>query len=206
MYFGANFETTVDGSQASIKLESGFPFAGDVKILTQCEKEFEMALRIPTWTHGKYKSSVEGREELKYLYVQVPAGSSEINLDFPMSPQFIYAHPRTRKDEVAIVRGPLVYCAESPDNEFELEATYISDSASISESIQQELAGFENVPVLEVPCKIKEGFDDLDADLYSTIKPSWKNGRKVKLIPYFLRGNRGGSGAMRVWLGSMASS
>ncbi len=193
----------MDGAQASIKLESGFPFAGDVKLTTNCDKQFDMALRIPGWAGGSYKSSVQGSEKDGYLYLQVPSGSTVIELQFSMEAQFVYAHPHIRKDQVAIIRGPLVYCAESDDNDFELETTYVSTSDPISESMQTELAGFKNVPVLEIQCKVKQGFKEQDAELYSTKPPSWEDGHKVKLIPYFLRDNRGGAGGMRVWLGRL---
>ena len=195
----------MDGAQASIKLESGFPFAGDVKITTNCNQQFDLALRIPGWTSGAYKCSAQGNEKDGYLYLQVPSGSMVIELQFPMEAKFVYAHPHTRKDQVAIVRGPLVYCAESDDNNFELETTYVSSSDAISESLQTNLAGIKDVPVLETRCKVKHGFEDQDAELYSTKPPSWEDGHKVKLIPYFLRDNRGGAGGMRVWLGRLSS-
>lgn len=206
LYFGANCSTTIDGSTVSIELTSGFPYAGDVNMRTTSEKPFELALRIPGWARGKYTSSMEGREEAGYLYIQVPAGSSELKLDFNIESQFIFAHPRTRKDEVAIVRGPLVYCAESVDNELDLEATYISPSAQITESVRPELASYSDVPVLEVPCKVKKDWSRGDAQaggegLYSSQPPTYEEGPKVTLVPYFLRNNRGGDGAMRVWLG-----
>ena len=205
LYFGADFTTKISGADASIKVESGFPFSGNIKISTSFEKSFELALRIPGWSRGNYKASAEGREKDGYLYVKVPSGSFEMDLDFPMEPRFMYAHPRTRKDEVAIVRGPLVYCAESPDNDFDLEAAYVSDQSKISESVQSELASVRDVPVLEVPCKVKKGLDDWSAELYSTQPPQWEDGHTLKFVPYFLRGNRGGSGAMRVWMGRSLS-
>lgn len=204
LYLGANLSTTIEGAKTFIRLESGFPYAGNVKVSTESEKPFELALRIPGWSSKKYTSSIEGQEKDGYLYIQVPSGSSEITLHYPMETRFMFAHPQTRKDEVAIVRGPLVYCAESVDNAFDLEATYISDRASISESSEPEIAGFKDVPVLEIPCKVKKSTQDLDAGLYSTKPPEIEDGQKLKLIPYFVRDNRGGDGAMRVWLGRLS--
>lgn len=201
LYFGADFSTKIDGADATIKIESGFPYAGNVKVTTQCDKSFELALRIPGWTNGKYNLSTEWKEKDGYLYIPIQAGSSQIDLDFHMESRFIFAHPSTRKDEISIVRGPLVYCAESVDNDFDLDATYISETASIKEVVRPELAGFKGVPVLEVPCRIKKSTAEFENGLYSSRPPALEDGHKAVLIPYFARDNRGGDGAMRVWLG-----
>jgi DUF1680 family protein len=178
-------------------METNLPWEGSVKLSVKCHNQVEIAIRIPSWAAEGYKSSVQGEVKNGYLYIST--GSSEIDLFFPTEPKFAYAHPHTRKDEVAVTRGPLVYCAESPDNDFNLETTYV-ETNSIKEIRKSDIAGVKAVPILELEARVKSGYDS-DNALYCMDKPKWEPGQKrVTLLPFFLRMNRGGNGAMRVWL------
>ena len=207
LYHGATLTTALEDDKASevtVKVEGNVPWEGSVKISTQSKRSrpFTLALRIPEWARDGYSCSLQGKEENGYVYVFVESDST-IQLELPMSPKVVHAHPRTRKDDIAIVRGPLVYCAEGCDNDFELETTYVIPSkATVTEASRTEIAGIKSVPVLEIEGHVKAGWnDDGSKDLYSQSTAGWEEDvKKVKLIPYFLRENRGGNGSMRVWL------
>lgn len=166
----------------------------------QCARPLKLALRVPGWARQSYSSTKQGAESDGYLWLEIEESMS-FDLKFPMKPHFVFAHPHTRKDQLAVVQGPLVYCAESVDNDFELEATFIEQSTAILERQKTDVAGVKDVPLLEVDCVVKEGFGDHTSALYSPAPTSWKQGMRLKLIPYFLRENRGGAGGMRVWFG-----
>ncbi|KAG8407207.1 hypothetical protein J3458_020697 [Metarhizium acridum] len=114
----------VDGHQVQVTMETPLPWEGTVKITVDCQKEVELAIRIPDWAATGYTTSAKGHVREGYFYVSV-VSSSEIQLSFPTQPKMVYAHPGTRKDEIAVTRGPIVYCAESPDNDVDLETTYV---------------------------------------------------------------------------------
>lgn len=132
-----------------------------------------------------------------------------IQLELPMQPMAVFAHPKARKDQVAFIRGPFVYCAESVDNDaFSLEAAFVSPKAEIREkkATGSDVASIKDVPILVLDCDIQRGFGQVDegypTSLYTATPPEWDRGtRQLTLIPYFLRENRGGDGAMRVWFG-----
>ena len=60
--------------------------------------------------------------------------------------------------------------------------------------------------MLELPGKVKKMVSNPETELYSTEQPQWEpEEKRVTLLPFFLRMNRGGDGAMRVWLKKLAS-
>lgn len=195
LFVGSVLKTVVDGHRVQVTMETLLPWEGTVRISVDCQKDVELAIRIPDWAATGYTTSAKGHVREGYFYVSV-VSSSEIRFSFPTQPKMVYAHPSTRKDEVAVTRGPLVYCAESPDNNFDLETTYV-DVTSLREVGELDIDGWKGVPMLELDARVKSKIDDT---LYSWDDSGLTAERKtLKLIPFFLRMNRGGSGAMRVW-------
>ena len=190
----------MNGEDVTIDMESCIPWAENVKIKTQNKNPLRLALRIPDWAGNDYKSSANGDVSDGYLYLDLPS-STTIELRFPKRPKFVYPHPLTRKDEIAIARGPLVYCAENPDNDFSLDAAYVSPSSQIREVGTMAIEGVKDVPILEVDALVRTVVGGAGKELYSMEAPEYQEEVKsLRLIPYFLRENRGGNGEMRVWL------
>ena len=103
------------------------------------------------------------------------------------------------------MRGPLVYCAESVDNDFSLADTVIDLSSATTEEEKEriQILGMPDVPVLGVGAAVRAFDDEGDkAPLYAEKDPEEGRGRRqvrLRLVPYFARENRGGKGEMRVW-------
>lgn len=180
-----------------------------MSIKVECAKPLPLAVRIPQWTQGRYNlAGTEGKVKDGYLHIEhTPSSTSPettVQLDLPMHPTAIFPAPKARKHDIAFQRGPFIYCAESVDNTSvsSLDSVVISDEAEIRESVVKDLAGgAPNVPVLDVQCSVKKDWEEDDESLYCASKPEWETGKTLRLIPYFLRENRGGDGGMRVWFG-----
>lgn len=207
LYLTSNFNINLSRGKVTLAVESDMPWDGSIKISVQSDLDvkFRLALRIPDWACDEYTTSIPGYERNGYLFVNIES-NSQVELNLPLHPKTMYAHPRLRKDDMAVSRGPLIYCAESPDNEFDIERIYVKGS-SLAEIERQTIAGWENVPLLQLEGQLRQDCSDTVGDtiggLYTTQKPRWEDRiRQVKLIPYFLRNNRAGNGAMRVWLRS----
>lgn len=160
-----------------------------------------LAIRIPSWAAKSFTCHARGEVLDGYLHVDIQS-STTLTLELPMAPRVVYSHPALRKDEVAIMRGPLVYCAESVDNDVDLERTYVYTSG-VGEVKEIQIAGIRNVPLLQLQGKVRNGagFGQGGEGLYGEQRPGWEEGeRDLLLVPYFLRMNRGGLGGMRVWL------
>ena len=190
-------ELKMPGTDISVSMTTNMPWSGQVSIRVQGNVS-SLALRIPSWAHD-YSLSYPAAGELKdgYLHIPMSAPGKEVKLTLPMSLRKVYAHPNMGKDELCIMRGPLVYCIEDADN----KDTDIDTLALLDGDLQEEppstIAAVKDV----VPIITKgKQLQALGTSLYPA--QPWKyekETRPVRAIPYFLRSNRGGNGAMRVW-------
>jgi DUF1680 family protein len=175
-----------------ITQKSNLPWSGDVEIKVQGTTA--LALRIPSWAND-YKCSVSGEVRNGYLYL--PASKdAEITLTFAMKPRKVFANPKTGKNEVCIMRGPLVYCIEDVDNDVDVDNVFVTPT-EFKEGKATSIASVQDV--VPVTAKGKEITNSNNMPLYGQ-KP-WEFGdeKELTFIPYFLRANRGGKGGMRVW-------
>jgi uncharacterized protein len=185
-YIGS--DTTVDvGVPLHLRIESGLPWNGKVRIgiEPEQEKEFTIHLRIPSWDHGGQsndQATASGADPRLARYETIyriwSPESEPLEYDFDMSIKLRRAHPRVKghNGKVAVTRGPLVYCLESVDNAGVDIFTAELDPTSLCD---------EFVPDLMGGCVI--------------IHAKTITGQPLKFIPYFLWANRGES-QMTVWV------
>jgi DUF1680 family protein len=190
LYIESTF--AVPGTDIVISQKSKMPWSGDVEINVQGTTG--LALRIPGWAEG-YTCSVAGRVEKGYLYIP-PSTDSKIKLTLPLKPRKMYAHPKTNKDEICIMRGPLVYCIEDVDNEVDVDNIALVDGP-LREGEPTTIATVEDVvPIIAAGKELVRG----PSSLYQSQPWQYSPDEKpLVYIPYFLRANRGGNGGMRVW-------
>ena len=93
-----------------------------------------------------------------------------------MSVRRVIAHPRAIADKglVAIERGPMVYCAEFKDNNFDVAQLKVTDDLTFKVTFEPDFLG-------------------------GAVTLTSEQAPKLKLIPYYLYANRG-EGWMRVWM------
>ena len=190
-------EIKIPRTAISVSMTTNMPWSGEVAIRVQGDVD-SLALRIPSWAHD-YSLSYPAAGQLKdgYLHIPMSASAEDVKLTLLMKPQKVYAHPNMGKDELCIMRGPLVYCIEDADNQgIDIDTLALLD-ADLQEESPSTIATVNNVvPIIAQGKQLQ----DLGTSLYP-LQP-WKYGkeiRQVRAIPYFLRSNRGGNGAMRVW-------
>ena len=104
------------------------------------KQNFELKIRVPGWLQNEvvpsdlytyidnksltYSVSVNGNKiEAKVIdgYYTISRDwkkGDKVNVNFEMQPRIVKAHEKVEADKgrVSIERGPLVYCAEWPDN------------------------------------------------------------------------------------------
>lgn len=206
LYGGNRLETTLlDGSAIKLKQESNYPWDGAVKITVQeCKKApFEMLIRIPAWAKGS-TVSINGK-----AVDNVTVGSFEkierawkagdvISLDMPMEVKFVEGHPRIEevRNQVAVKRGPVVYCIESADvpENTDIFDVYVSGSKELKATYRPDYLGGLATIDGEVLIRKDEG-----EGMYQEVgKPKFEP-YKAQLIPYFAWSNRG-EGEMTVFL------
>jgi DUF1680 family protein len=103
-------------------------------------------------------------------------------------------HVRENIGKIAVMRGPIVYCAEEEDNGNELFRLHVGKPNDIN--IRHEKNLLRNVTVIFFTGKREKDWD-CDA-LYQTAGTAFED-KKIILIPYYAWANRK-AGEMTVWL------
>ncbi len=205
----------VVGKKVDLTQTTNYPWEGETKVVIDKNTagEFNLKVRIPGWLRGKVVPSnlyhyTDGKR-LGYSFiingVTVPLLVSpdgyvnierkwkkgdELLICFDMEPRTVRANNKVEADRgmISVERGPLVYCAEHPDNDFDIMGTLINQNPQFSIG-KGEIAGtpiqtlITNAQLLNFN---KEG------------KLETKD-ETLTLIPYYAWCHRG-SGKMRVWL------
>ncbi len=163
-------------------------------------------LRIPGWTDGA-ELKINGESVQLAIqsktYVEVKRVWNQgdvIELDLPMKPRMIKAHPKAEeiRNHVAAMRGPIVYCLEAADlpADVPILEVFAPTDMQLTPSLEKELLG--GVTVLKgKACRVcNEGRDD---SLYSEMGHESEENIDITLIPYYAWNNRGVH-EMTVWL------
>jgi DUF1680 family protein len=222
LYVSNEANITVGKNKISIEQKADFPWNGSVEIKVNPEKEgkFDLKVRIPDWAMneaipgGLYKFTDLNNEVVKLVVNGSPADliitdgyavisrnwkkGDKVNIEFPMPVRTIVADDRVTEDngKVAVQRGPLIYCAEWPDNKDGKVLNLIlnSEAGFSSEFIPDLLGGSAVIRTLGHQSKrTLDGKIEMLAD------------EPLTLIPYALWNNRG-PGQMMVWLPTTAKS
>jgi hypothetical protein len=117
-----------------------------------------------------------------------------------MRPRLVEAHPLVEetRNQVAVMRGPLVYCLESIDlpKVTSVQAVAVPRGTRFTPRFDRDLLG--GVVVLEGKAEAAPATAWGD-ELYRDFKPSATRSLHIKLIPYYAWANRGKS-EMTVWM------
>ncbi|MBE6691400.1 MAG: glycoside hydrolase family 127 protein [Ruminococcaceae bacterium] len=192
-------------SDVSIDVETAYPFGNTVKYTVKSGGT-RLGIHIPRFALSSYRVSAAGEFKDGYYYVDVKAGDV-ITLSFDMIPCVNRCNRKVASNsgKAAITVGPIVYCAEGADNDGEVFSFTLNGSAELKLDLvtPAKIGGFSDAAndlgqIYTVTATGTELVcDDPDA-LYFTDGYREKK-KQIKLIPYFMWGNRG-LGQMRVWL------
>lgn len=215
MYAGSETTIVLEqGQTVDLIQRTEYPFDGTIKIKVSPRNErqaFGIHLRIPTWigeqfTPGElydytskptdYVLKINNKEVNKREYA-FRKGFVEIDREWkrgdlielflPMPVRFnkTIEKVEANHDRFAVTRGPLVYCAEEPDNGY-IQRYFVDKEANASDIRMGRMRGmFAGIVSITIPAK-----------------EALPNGVKVgslKLIPYYARSNRE-VGTMSVWI------
>ena len=209
LYGGNTLNTNIEGiGEITLTQKTDYPWDGAVNISVdklKGKKQFEIKLRVPDWCTEGAKITVNGEEQ----NIEAKAGTyatvnrtwkkgDVVSINMPMRTRIVEANPLVEESrgQVAVQRGPIVYCLESND----LGGLSIDDIAIPLD------AKFTPVDMTIDGSRIKA----LEGEVINRSEASWKGQLyreatakkqmvKVRLIPYYAWGNRGKS-EMTVWM------
>lgn len=210
LYAGNKVTTNVAGAETVISQKTDYPWSGDVEIkIEKTPGKFSLCLRIPGWVRGQVVPSdlysfaddvnlgfevlVNGSKqkisalENGYLVLDRKWKNGDVvSVHFDMQPRIVKANSKVAADSgrISIERGPIVYCAEWPDNNIDVLDASIPSKPVFSEGTIV-IAGTK-MPTLSVSA--------------SSLKQPESAGKLV-MIPYYAWAHRG-KGNMAVWIQS----
>jgi DUF1680 family protein len=210
-HYGGNEFTgrLAGGRRLKLTQRTRYPWDGAISIALDevaAEGQFLIRLRIPGWATGATatvngKPSTEAPEPGRYLSMRRGWRSGDvIGLHLPMPVRLMQAHPKAEqlRNQVAVTRGPVLYCLESTD----LPANRDLNNVLLPDEVKLDPAPAEGLPF---------GITALEGEalyraeppwgevLYRGVEPRPLERLGIRLIPYFAWANRGPS-AMSVWL------
>lgn len=178
--------------QGRLVVETDYPASGTIKITLEgtVEPGARLRMRVPNWC-SKHSFNRRSALVIDGYFDQPLVDGFEAVLEFEMEPRFVFAHPRV--DAVrgcrALLRGPVVYCAEGVDNP-QIENLVFEPTATVQEAEPGQL------PRITVPAQFRRKPQALYMHHMVAVDPGE---RDATLVPYSTWGNRGTS-PMRVWL------
>ncbi len=110
-------------SENGMKVTQNTDYPCGGKVVITAEGTRKICVRIPSWCR-KWTASRDYHMENGYA---VFAGDGEISVEFTMEPVLMQSSVKvyTNLDTAAVQYGPLIYCAESADQEGDLHSLYI---------------------------------------------------------------------------------
>ena len=217
LYLSNKATLKIGRKSVTLSQETRYPWNGDIALTVDKNSagRFAMKLRIPGWvrnqvvpsdlytyTDGKrlsYQVKVNGELQEAELgadgYFTVTRQwkkGDKVELHFDMEPRVVKANARVEADRgrVAVERGPLVYCAEWPDNDFDVLSVLLNRQPSFTVTEKPDL--LYGLNQIQTPAQTLK---------YDTEGRLSVQDVTLTLIPYYAWAHRG-SGRMAVWLPS----
>lgn len=214
LFVGSETEFQMGKNTVDLKMETRYPWKGDVELeVTPAKKQdFELRIRLPGWlttpVPGRlYRYAGEEAEppvlkvNSKPVVYTVDHGyavirrtwkkGDRVTLQLPMKVRKVVSDPAVKQNDnrVALQYGPVVYCIEGVDVEAGAGNVIIPADTKFDVTFEHSLLGGVNTLHFDAPVVSISG----DGSSVSTIR------KKITAIPYFSWNNRGVSD-MQVWL------
>ena len=222
LFISNTADLKVDHKNVIISQETQYPWNGDIAINIDKNNAgaFNLKIRIPGWVQNEtvpsdlytysdgkrlnYSVEVNGIPvnnaiSLKNGYISIDRRwkkGDKVTVHFDMEPRTVKANTNVEADRgrIAIERGPLVYCAEWPDNDFDVLSILLNRTPQ-----------FEVVSRPDLLYGINQLKTDAQILGYNKQGELTTTNVKLTLIPYYAWAHRG-SGAMAVWLAQELSA
>ncbi len=207
LYGGSRIETELaDKTPIQISQQTDYPWDGKITFTIESPSaEFSLMLRIPAWAKDASitingKSTDQPKPGTFHELRRRWNTGDRVELNLPMPARLVEANPYVEeaRNQLAVARGPLVYCLESTDlpADIRLLDVLLPQSAKFATKRTDD---------------ILPGMIALETTGFATANSNWSDNlyreaaseplREINLrfIPYFAWGNRGES-EMSVWL------
>ena len=194
--FAAGTVTFENG--VKIKCDTNYPYEFTIDYtIENTPDNIYLAVRIPSWSKDykiiKNNNEVSAHKlKIEWGYIYIPISNDDkITFELDSNPYFVYPSPKIPdlSGQIAVCRGPLVYCAEGIDNKEEITGLFIKKNPGNIKTKELE----NGIVTLIVPGARQEKTEDL----YLDSEPNLIN-ENIIMRPYYSWGNRGLT-QMKIW-------
>lgn len=195
----------LDGVDVAIEQTTEYPAEGTVRIDVRAAAPASGAIRVrvPGWAPGA-RVTVDSEPvdvvENGYAVIDQTWTTNTIVVELPIRPRLVVAHHLVEEatNQVAVVRGPVVYCVETADLPAGtgIESVYVPRTIELTERAGDgQFAGHVLLDgrAATLPPAVPSG------QLFADLGDAEPQPVDVTLVPYAVWGNRG-AGEMSVWL------
>ena len=212
--FNANtVNVQVGKKKVELEQQTNYPWDGDVTLkINNGAGQYALNIRIPGWVRGEVVPSdlyafVDGKQlnytvkvngqpvesELQQGYFVIDRNwkkGDKVEIHFDMEPRVVRANAKVEADRgrVSVERGPLVYCAEWCDNQFDISSMLVNQQPQFQLGDKEIMN--TNVKTLTTDAQ------SLSCDGQGKLQAT---DQRLVLIPYYAWAHRG-AGKMAVWL------
>ena len=214
LFMSNTVTSRIEGKEMILSQQTNYPWEEGVRITIDkaTGKNVILRIRIPGWVQNQpvpgdlysYADNLKPSYSIKVNGAEVTGALIEgyfcidrkwkkgdcVEVHFDMEVRTVKANENVEADRgrVAVERGPLVYCAEWPDNEFDLRSVLVNRTPEFKVISAPDL--LNGINMLETPAQ--ELTYNHDGRLVT-------RDVVLSLIPYYAWAHRG-KGSMMVWL------
>lgn len=214
LFVKSNSTLNVHGKSVSILQENNYPWDGNLKftISPKSSDAFNLLVRIPGWAQNQavpsdlysYANASGKKAEIKVngqpVEYNIEKGyailkrkwkkGDVVEVNLPMEVKRVVANEKVKDDigKVALQRGPLMYCAEWPDNDGKVSNLIVPASATFNTEFKPSLLNGVMTLQSTVPAVIIDNNGESIATKTKTFIA----------IPYYSWAHRG-KGEMMLW-------
>ncbi|SHL96080.1 aceric acid hydrolase [Flavobacterium chilense] len=208
--YGSNQLKTksLNGEEIEIEQQTNYPWDGKITLkIVKAPKDLQnFFLRIPGWSqnaevsvnNSKITDKIASGTYLKLNQKWKKGDVIELNL--PMPVELMEANPLVEevKNQVAVKRGPLVYCLESDQLPSKISVNDVALNLKSNFATNNFILNNRNLVSIDAETVINSN-NSWNKTLYKPLSSKNVDAVQVKLIPYFAWGNKG-KGEMTVWM------
>lgn len=215
LFVSGNADLDVNNKKLQIQQQNNYPWNGDLAFTINSHDAslaFNLLIRIPGWAQNEaipsdlYEFQNKSENKVSIKINGTPAEynmqkgyavlnrtwnkGDKVEVNLPMQVRRVLANENVKDDigKVALQRGPIMYCAEWPDNNGKVSNILIPDNATFTTAFQPDLLNGVTVIKSELPAvQVSDNGESI-----STVKQAFT------AIPYYAWAHRG-KGEMMIW-------
>jgi DUF1680 family protein len=213
LFVAGTASVVINNKAVQLEQQNNYPWDGKLifKVFPKSPSSFNMRIRIPGWALDEaipsdlYKFNVSHSKKVEIRINGNPANYSMENgyavltktwkkgdvveIDLPMDIKRVVANEKVGEDrgKVALQRGPIMYCAEWPDNNGMVSNIVLPDNVSLTSEYKPEMLNGVTI----IKGEVSAIHVNSDTDVSTRTQP-------FMAIPYYAWAHRG-KGEMIVW-------